>query len=1014
MLTQTTYLKNLQRSSLKLLLFYLGSSLLVACSTPKDTATSRAMQNLTARYNYIYNANVILNNYEEESYNSYIDNYSDVLPIYTDPEKFSSESVLHAPANDRALDAIVKKSRAIIADKAFSNYIDDAYLLLGKAYYLKTNYFVAEEYFDYTAKTYTKDMNVLITAQNWKARSLMQLNNMEDAAIILDTVYDNLELVKKKRSEPYATIAQSYIYQNRYNDAIPILEKAVKESQLHRNSIRWTFILAQLYERQKKYKEALALYTKVQKSNAGFELYFNANLNRIKVTGILNGEHLSRKKELQALLKDDKNLDYHDQIYYQIAEDYAEEDNITEAEKFYKLSIRNSTKNNYQKGLSYLKMADLNFNKHKDFLKAKAYYDSTVTVLPKNYPGYAQIVKKSQNLEYITDRYAVIAYQDTLQMLAELPETDRIAKIKKLTKIKAASVATNNGTFRNDLFPEAGRRNNTGTPITGSFYFSNPAALSRGYTDFLTKWGNRKQEDNWRQSIKSSLQTTSESIAKVENDGYPTDKLGIEKTIADKDTTGKKYMAAVPLTAEAVKASNVKIIDAYYEIASFYQQELDDQPEAIRIYQLILSRFPDNNHLGSVYYSLYLAYQKTDPANAARYKALVLDKFSASVYAKTILDPYYSMKQSDLEAAGIKRYNQVFELYEGKAFPSVITEVNTTIQQYPAGSINPQLSYLRAIAIGRTQQIDSLTAAFKAITNIYPDDKLIVPLVKEHLAYIATHQGEFRKRRVALPDFDPAEPRFFTSAPVTEKVVQPNTQPDLQSIAQPAKENQTAVVKPQAVPPAVMKEQTAITKQIPFVEPVTTKDVPVNQPQVAVATPVTPPVKIDVPPVGTVVPPVTPPVQVETPVAAVVTPEVTLPVPVKTAEVPAPRPVIKDKTFSTEIAKVYYFVIDVADASLTLSSSRFGIGQFNRGNFPGGGLKHQLTEFDNDQLIYVGNFLSFAEAKSYADGITPQLKQIMKVPAGTYSSFIISKENFEKLRSKDLVTKYLDFYKNNY
>ena len=98
---------------------------------------------------------------------------------------------------------------------------------------------------------------------------------------------------------------------------------------------------------------------------------------------------------------------------------------------------------------------------------------------------------------------------------------------------------------------------------------------------------------------------------------------------------------------------------------------------------------------------------------------MVLEKFPASVYAKTILDPDYSMKQSDLEAAGIKKYNQVFELYEGKAFPAVITEVNTTIQQYPAGLINPQLSYLRAIAIGRTQQIDSLTAAFKAITDLY-------------------------------------------------------------------------------------------------------------------------------------------------------------------------------------------------------------------------------------------------------------------------------------------------------
>jgi len=964
MLTQTTYLKTPCHSSLKLFLFCLGSFLLVACSTPKDTATSRAMQNLTARYNYIYNANVILNNYEEDLYNSYIDNYSDILPVYTDPDKFSSETVLRPPANERALDAIVKKSRAIIADKAFSNYIDDAYLLLGKAYYLKTNYFVAEEYFDYTAKVYHKQPNVLITAQNWKARSLMQLNDLEGAAVILDTVYDNLALIKKKKSEPMATIAQSYIYQNRYNDAIPILENAVKESPLQRNRIRWTYILAQLYERQKKYQKALALYTKVEKSNAGFELYFNANLNKIKVSGILNGEHLNRKKQLLALLKDDKNLEYHDQIYFQIAEDYAEENNITEAEKFYKKSIRNSTKNNYQKGLSYLRMADLNFNKLKDFLKAKSYYDSTVNTLPKTYPGYAQIVKKSQNLEYITTRYDIIAFQDTLQALAKLPEGSRLARIKKILTPKVVPVAAAPD-VRNSYFPDSKKGNTGGASST--FYFNNTTALSRGYTDFLTKWGNRKQEDNWRQSIKSSAQTTSESIAKLENNGYPLGKDAAEKVIAEKDTTGKHYLSAIPVTPEALTASNGKIIDAYYEIGNFYQQELDDPEEAIRIYQLILTRFPDNSHLASIYYSLYLSYKKTDPANTAKYKALVLDKFPSSAYAKTILDPDYSIKQSDLEAAVIKKYNEVFDLYEGKAFPSVISEVNATVKQYPTSLINPQLSYLKAIAIGRTQPIDSLSQAFKTITVLYPDDKLIVPLVKDHLAYIATHQSEFRKRKVALPDFDPAEPRFFTTAAVVEKTVQP--------------------VIPVAVQPVV---QTVTAQKVKVVTP-------------------------------TPVPVVTPPaIKTETVVAAVVPPVEAVKQPAdKTVEVPVvpptpPVPVKVDKTFSTEISKVYYFVIDVADASLTLSSSRFGIGQFNRGNYPGAGLKHQLTEFDNDQLIYVGNFISFAEAKSYADGITPNLKQIMKVPAGIYTSFIISKENFEKLQNKDLVTRYLEFYKNNY
>ena len=888
---------------------------------------SRGMQNLTARYNYIYNSNVILDDYEEALYDNYKDNYNEILPVYTAPDKFSSSTVLSPPVNEKALDAIITKAQAIIADKAFSNYIDESYLLMGKANYLKTYYFVAEEYFDYTQKTYPANTPVQITSLNWKARSLMQLNNYKDAALVLDTLYATLPMVKNHKAEPLATIAQMYIYQERYDDAVLMLENAVKLAPLKRNRIRWTYILAQLYEKQKNYQEALRNYVKVQKSNAGFELYFNANLNRIKVEGLINGERLNRKKQLAALLRDDKNLDYIDQIYYHIAESHAEDSNFAEAEKYYQLSIRNSNRNNYQKGLSYLRMADLNFKELKNFLKAKLYYDSTVTTLPKSYPGYEQIVKKSQNLEYLTTRYETVAFEDTLQLLAKLPEEERLTRIQKLTTLAPAPLsATNTGKVQNDLFRDGD--NNISAPAAPStFYFNNNAAVSKGYSDFIIKWGNRKAEDNWRQSIKSSAQTTAEAIAKVEDTANGTDQSAGTQS-AGNDTLMARYLKAMPLTPELITASNQRIIDAYYEIANFYQQELDDQQEAIKIYELILNRFPENNHLASIYYSLSLGYKKTDAENASKYRSLVLTKFPQSIYAKTILDPDYSAKQSLAEAEVIKKYNEIFSQYENKAFPVVISEVNNITHQFPANQLNPQLSYLRAIAIGRTQQIDSLTTAFKGIVNLYPDDQLITPLVKDHLAYIASHMEEFRKRKVALPDFDMNEPRFMASEPL-----------------------------PAARPPKqVVAEKSEIAKA-------------------------------------------TDPVPVAPPVAAAKVPE---------------TPAVASNIFSTEISKVYYYVIDVADASLTLSSSRFGIGQFNRGNYGDAGLRHQLTEFDNDQLIYVGNFSSFAEAKSYSDGITPQLKQIMKVPAGIYQSFIISKENFEKIQSKDLVTRYLDFYNNNY
>lgn len=931
-MNQFCLLKNTAYSNIRLIFALTGLCLLAACGTPKDTAMSRGMQNLTARYNYIYNSNLILDNYEEQLYETYKDNYNEILPVYTVPEKFSYSTVANVPVNERDLDKIITKAQTIVEDKAFSNYIDEAYILMGRAQYYKTNYFVAEEYFDYTAKTYIENPDIRQSALNWKARSLMQLDNLKDAALILDTVYRDLPDIKNHKSEPLATIAQMYIYQGRYNDAILLLTNAVKLSPLKRNRIRWTYILAQLYERQKDYQEALAHYLHVQKSNAAFELYFNANLNRIRLTGMLNGERLNRKKQLTALLRDDKNLEYIDQIYYHIAESYADDSDFTGAEKYYKLSIRNSNRNNFQKGISYLRLADLNFKEFRNFLKAKDYYDSTVTTLPKSYPGYEQILKKSENLEYISKRYEAIAFQDTLQLLAKLPEAERLTRIKQITD-RAKPAATDNGSFKEDPFAAANqaptRPGSSAFSGNSSFYFSNSAAMSRGSADFTTRWGNRKLEDDWRQSLKSSAQATTESIVKVENGG----KLPVNAEAGGNgaDTSVNRYLSALPLTAAQLAVSNQQIIDAYYEMANFYQQELEDQAEALRIYQLILTRFPENNRLASIYYSLYLGYKESNTGSSDKYKKLVLEQFPTSVYAKTILDPQYSVKQSEMEARVLSLYNEVFGQYERKAFPQVITAANSSIAQYPNSMVNPQLSYLKAIAIGRTQPVDSLVDAFTEITTAYPMDKVIVPLVQSHLAYIAAHREEFNNRKVALPDFDTNEPQFFVSEPLPS---QPVPQKPVPATEAPKPEVKTAEV--------IIKEE----------------------------------------------------------------PKAAVPVPV--APVPA------SQIFSTAESAVYYYVIDVEDASLRLSSSRFGIGQFNRGNYPGSGLRHQLTEFDNDQLIYVGNFSSFAEAKSYADGITPQLKQIMKVPAGIYSSFIISKENFDKLQSKDLVTKYLDFYNNTY
>lgn len=926
------FLKNYAIYNLKIILFSLCVCIIYSCSSQKDTASSRGMQNLTARYNYIYNSKVLLINHQQELTETYIDNYGQILPVYLGPEIDNNE--VSTSLNLKPMDDIIKKAQTIILEKSYSNYTDDAYILLGKANYFNGNYFNAAEYFDYTAKTYKGNVSSYLEALNWKARSLMQLKRISEANKVLDTLESILPSIKKKSrlSEPFATLAQMCIYLDNSAAAISYLKDAIKAGPGTENRIRWTYILAQLYEKQKNYPDALTNYRKVVKSNAPFEMYFNANLNQIKLRTLEGGPQKANKQnQLLALLKDDKNLDYNDQVYFQIAETHAADEEYTEALKYYQLSIQKSTTNQYQKGLSYLKIADLNFKVFKDYLKAKSYYDSTVNTLPKNYPGYELILKKNQNLQYLTYRYQIISTEDTLQSIAKLPETSRAEKIQLLANPVVATVQTANTNSASATGYQPNYSRNNTNQFQSAFYFSNPAAIAIGFSDFKRKWGNRKLENNWRQSIRTSAQETSQDIAS--NINTTTDDAEAIQAVKDPQSLIKQYTDSLPVTPELLAKSNQKIINAYYEIASFYLQELNSPNEAAEVYQQLLNRFPKNNHLAATYYSLFLINKGIDEPKSIDFKNRVLKDFPSSIYAKIILDPSFSLKQSELETTVNKQYNDVFDQYLKKDFNSVINHVNEISKGNTNSFLAPQFAYLKAIAIGRTSKVDALLKAFSSITEQFPDDQLITPLVKGNAAYINDHLADFQKRDTALIDFDPNEPPYFGSVRST---------------------------------PVIVKAQAAV--------PIQKTDQTVKQAE---------------------------------PVA--------VPAPQQTSPDASKAPTVKvDGPFSTATSTVYYFVIDVADASLTLSSSRFGIGQFNRGNYAGSSLKHQLKEFDNDQLIYVGNFSNFDDAKTYASGITPQLKQIMKVPVNIYTSFIISKDNFDKLTSKTLLDKYIEFYKNNY
>ncbi|MBE7178778.1 MAG: hypothetical protein INR69_20425, partial [Mucilaginibacter polytrichastri] len=410
------------------------------------------------------------------------------------------------------------------------------------------------------------------------------------------------------------------------------------------------------------------------------------------------------------------------------------------------------------------------------------------------------------------------------------------------------------------------------------------------------------------------------------------------------------YMNDLPVNAGLLQQSNTRIIGAYLDLANYYRDELLDTTEAIKTYQTLLNRFPDYVDKPSVYYTLYRLNQEKNPAKSASYRDTLTRQYPQSQYTAVINDPEYFNKMNQANAGIISSYEKVYDAYATKNYISAIQQADSFTGQMPATVFSPQVAYLRAIAIGHQQKLDGFEIALKDIVSRYPNDRLVVPLVKQHLAYIDSNRVALAKRPVAIMDKDPNEPPFIE--PVDAPFVTENPQPKL-----PAKPTQAAPVVAKTEKPAVKEAQ-------PEKKPAANLPV-VNVPAPAV-------------------------------------------------EKPAEKPV-NNTPFTLGESNNYYFVINVASGSVNLSSSRFGIGQFNRANFQGDNIRHQLKNIGNtNQLIYVGRFLSLDAVKEYARNIAPLMPEIMKVPKEQYSFFIITQENLDKLADKNLLQQYMGFYETNF
>ncbi len=734
-------------------LFLLG---LLGCATNKNNWRTRGFHRLNTRYNGYYYAREAMKEGLLKITKANVDDYSNILPLFIYPNKESQKM-----ASGDMEKAIKKCTSAIerhmITDKKnveiarANNWIEDCFMTIGEARFYKLEYFAAADAFEYVTKKYVK-WPVHYDGFLWLIRTYNETSIFSKSEELLTLLKDDKKFPKAKLAELYSLAADYNMRREMWQAAIQNLSKAIvllepigplkdidflKTSPIGRNKnerARDLFVLAQLYEKMENNAKASQLFEQVVKLRPRYDMEFNAKLNHARLYDFSDGKGDKIKEDLLKMIKDFKNDEYRDQIYFTLATIELKQGQEARGIDYLKKSIRVSTKNPIQKTHSYLKLADL-FYDRPDYPLARAYYDSVLPLIKKDFPDYELIVAKDKNLNELIKNLKIITKEDSVQRVAAMDTASRNAFIDNLIaqqkeadrkkaeddKLKAAALKNGGSSTPGAATP------NSGGGDVGSWYFYNSAAITFGLTDFKKKWGDRKSEDDWRRATKetnsfsdpnsasSDVQDTTKTAATAKD----IKKQGPASSASARDS----YIKGLPLTKDATDKSNLRIVDAYYNAGMIYKEALLNNPKAGSTFEEMLSRFPDNKYIPNSYYFLYRIYlsmQNQEKADVNR--DIILTRYPNSALAEMLKHPENS-KLSHAREDSIKGYyTETYALFLSGDYPQVVQRCDAADSLYGGSKISPKFSYMRALAIGHSGDLKAYENALTGVTVKYPKD----------------------------------------------------------------------------------------------------------------------------------------------------------------------------------------------------------------------------------------------------------------------------------------------------
>lgn len=731
--------------------------LFVACGKERTNIIAKGYHKTTSYFNGYYNANEILKATTfmiDDQYKYPGGGLFDIYYIGTAKEVKNYET---------DFDKIIEKNDIVIYKHPNGGFADDCRFMNGQSHYFKKDFKKAMENFDDVIETYPES-NIIPKTYLWKAMTHYEAGNPELAIDILEThiyPFDTIVFDKKGTLDMALFQSKLAIDTSNFEAAAEILEPIVENVRGRQNRAKAHFLVAQLQAENGDFPHSFEHFELVEKYSQDYDLTF---MSKMKIAHLFidfsEGQDDDMKvfEYLNKLLKDEKNLDYADQILYELGQLELKKDSIDNSLDYFRESIlANKGKPRYR-ALSSYAIGRIYFEQFQQYDSAQVYFDAASNAITENDAEYKEITTIAKTLRNYVEFKNTIAYQDSMlylyslseeeleKKIAQVAETEEKKRQEELRQDEAKRVAEerelrenmggNGGRgSNNDFMNNFGERNNNQAGAS-NWYFDNPTAVTQGITQFQAKWGRRQNEDHWRRSRKALSFAKNKEGEEAES---TPEQLEADSLMKTEFGDNFKYYVDIPKNGKDSLKSESMIEEAMYGLGRIFSQKLNEPDSAIKVFEGLLDRYEDSDYDLRSRYALYQLYKQLENPIFNVHQNFILNEHPKSIYAYLILgkDPNeLKDEENDFSYA----YTGLLTSYRNRQYETAIGFSEFLLGQF--GTDNPKLDYaelhyIRGMSYGYMGNRDSLRDILTYVVNAFPEAD-VAPIAKTTLDYLNT------------------------------------------------------------------------------------------------------------------------------------------------------------------------------------------------------------------------------------------------------------------------------------